>query len=178
MQNDGAFACFLCSQLLNPMKETPQEKLLHENFEPGHITKEGFLGHDTRHVHDIIEADSHTLARLGVSREQIADRLQYFIDEAKKGLEGPVELEHFIAQIRWSRGMLPSPFGGAKRLYHKIVATVRNTRLQREIRYTQLNVQMIREHGFFEGQGSVFRIDPEEVVTVLEIAPEASSAAE
>lgn len=151
------------------MKQTPQEKQLYENFMPGKITREGFLGHDTRHIHDIIEEDAHTLARLGVSREQIADRLQYFIEEGKKGLETVVDLGDYTTHVRWSRGMLPSPFGGPKRLYHKIVATVANKTFQKEIRYSQLNVHMIRDHGFFEGKGSVFRLEPEEVVDVLQI---------
>ena len=37
------------------MKQTPQEKQLYENFKPGKITLDGFLGDDTRHIHDIIE---------------------------------------------------------------------------------------------------------------------------
>lgn len=154
------------------MKQTPQEKKLYENFLPGKMTKEGFLGEDTRHVHDIIEEDAHTLARLGISQERIADRLQYFIEEGKKGLETPVDLGDFVATVIWRRGMLPSPFGDPKRLYHKIVATVLNKKLNKEVKFTQLNVHMIRDHGFFEGKGSVFRLEPEEVVTVLEIEAE------
>ena len=153
------------------MKETPQEQHLYENFLPGKITLEGFLGDDQRHLHDIIDADQHRLDRLGVTTEQIADRLQYFIEEGKKGLETVVDLGDFTTQVIWRRGMLPSPFGDPKRLYHKIVATVANKKQQREIQYTQLNVQMIREHGFFEGKGSVFRLDPETLVEFLEIAP-------
>jgi hypothetical protein len=158
------------------MKQTPQEKKIYDNFKPGKITKEGFLGDDTRHIHDIIEEDVHTLARLGVTQEQIADRLQYFIEEGKKGLETPVDLGDFTTQVIWRRGMLPSPFGDPKRLYHKIVATVFNKHLNKELRYTQLNVHMIRDHGFFEGKGSVFRLEPEEVVEVLEIKPDLSES--
>lgn len=157
------------------MKETPQEHQLHDNFLPGKITKEGFLGDDPRHVHDIIEADAHTLARLGVTPQQIADRLQYFIEEGKKGLETPVVVGDFVVTAIWDRGMLPSPFGDPKRLYHKIVATVQNKRLQKEIRFTQLNVHMIRDHGFFEGKGSVFRLEPDAVVEILDIQPETSA---
>ena len=156
------------------MKQTPQEKKIYENFKPGKITKEGFLGHDIRHIHAIIEEDMHTLARLGVSKEQIADRLQYFIEEGKKGLETVVDLGDFTTQVIWRRGMLPSPFGDPKRLHHKIVATVFNKKLNKELRYTQLNVHMIRDHGFFEGKGSVFRLEPEETVEILEIQPEPS----
>ena len=158
------------------MKQTPQEKKIYDNFKPGKITKEGFLGDDTRHIHDIIEEDVHTLARLGVTQEQIADRLQYFIEEGKKGLETPVDLGDFTTQVIWRRGMLPSPFGDPKRLYHKIVATVFNKHLNKELRYTQLNVHMIRDHGFFEGKGSVFRLEPEDLVEILEIEKEFSGA--
>jgi hypothetical protein len=160
------------------MKQTPQEKKIYENFKPGKITKEGFLGNDTRHLHDIIEDDLHTLNRLGVSKEQIADRLQYFIEEGKKGLETSVDLGDFTTQVIWRRGMLPSPFGDPKRLYHKIVATVFNKKLKKEMKYSQLNVHMIKDHGFFEGKGSVFRLEPEEVVEVLDIKPEPSEAEE
>ena len=157
------------------MKETPQEKLIYDNFTPGKITKEGFLGDDTRHIHDIIAADMHTLDQLGVTQEQIADRLQYFIEEGKKGLESVVDLGDFTTQVIWSRGMLPSPFADPKKLYHKIIATVVNKQLQKTIRYTQLNVHLIRDHGFFEGKTSVFRLEPAEVVQVLDIKPESSA---
>ncbi len=156
------------------MKQTPQEKQLYKNFQPGTITKEGFLGDDSRYIRDIIEEDAHTLSRTGVSREQIADRLQYFIEEGKKGLETPVDLGNFTSVVIWRRGMLPSPFGGAHRLFHKIVATVTNKMLNKEISYTQLNVHMIREHGFFEGKGSVFRLEPEELIEILAIQPDES----
>ena len=160
------------------MKQTPQEKQMYENFLPGKITKGGFLGDDTRHLHDIIEEDLHTLTQLGVTEEQIADRLQYFIEEGKKGLETPVDLGDYVTQVIWRRGMLPSPFGGPKRLYHKIVATVKNKALNKELIYTQLNVHMIRDHGFFEGKGSVFRLEPKNVVEILDIRSEAASSEE
>ncbi len=85
------------------MKETPQEKQLHENFCQGRLPVKAF-GDDTRHVRDIIEDDAHTLARLGVSREQIADRLQYFIEEGKKGLETVVDVGDYTAHVVWDRG--------------------------------------------------------------------------
>ncbi len=71
--------------------------------------------------------------------------------------------------------MLPSPFGDPKRLYHKIVATVKNTKLKKELSYSQLHVHMIRDHGFFEGKGNVFRLEPEEVIAFLDIQPEATA---
>ena len=74
--------------------------------------------------------------------------------------------------------MLPSPFGDPKRLYHKIVATVQNKALNKKLTYTQLNVHMIRDHGFFEGKGSIYRLEPEELVEFLEISPKEDDVSE
>lgn len=150
------------------MKPTPLETKLLDNFKPGKITKDGFLGDDTRHVHDIIKEDLLTLSRLGVEAEAIADRLQYFIEEGKKGLETKVDLGNFSVQISWDRGLLPCPFGELRR-HHKIIATLHNKKLDKEIKYSQLNVHMINVHRFFEGKGSMFRLEPGELVTILDL---------
>ena len=146
------------------MKQMPEEKKeVQSNFEPGKISKEGFFGKDTRHIHDIVRNDLQTLSWLGVGREEVADGLQYFIDEGKRGLEGEVDLGAFTVLVRWDRGMMPCPFG-EHGLYPKIVATVFSKRQKKAIRYSQLSVHMIRKHGFFGGQGSVFRLDPRELL--------------
>ena len=152
------------------MKETPPEHKIYENFKPGKISKDGFLGEDTRHIHDIILADQRQLDRLGISPSAIAERLQFFINEGKKGLEGAVDLGNFSVHVLWARGALPCPFG-ERGVYSKIVATVENKKLQQTIRYSQLTVHLIREHTFFEGEGSTFRLNPVEIVPFLELEP-------
>ena len=37
------------------MKETPQEKRIHNNMKAGVMSANGFLGDDRRHYHEIIE---------------------------------------------------------------------------------------------------------------------------
>jgi len=155
------------------MKETPPERKIYENFKPGQISKDGFLGNDARHIHDIILADQRQLDALGISAQTIADRLQYFINEGKQGLEGPVDVEHFRVEVIWSRGAIPCPFG-ERGVHSKILATLENKSLHATIRYSQLSVHLIREHTFFAGEGSPFRLDPVEVVRILEIKPETS----
>lgn len=150
------------------MKQTPLEKKLIDNFKPGKITKDGFLGNDTRHIHDIIKEDLLMLSRLGIEADTIADRLQYFIEEGKKGLETKVDLGDFTVQISWDRGLLPCPFGEPRR-HHKIIAAVLNKKLSKKVEYSQLNVHLIKEHGFFLGKGSTFRLEPEDLVDVLNL---------
>jgi hypothetical protein len=150
------------------MKQTPLEEKLLDNFKPGKITKDGFLGDDKRHVHDIIKEDLLSLSRLGIEVEAVADRLQYFIDEGKKGLETKVDLGDFTVQISWDRGLLPCPFEEPG-LHHKIITTVFNKKLNKKIEYSQLNVHLIKEHGFFLGKGNKFRLEPEDLVNVLNL---------
>ncbi|MEE4310442.1 MAG: hypothetical protein V2J62_01120 [candidate division KSB1 bacterium] len=150
------------------MKETPQEKKIYQDFRPGKLTKEGFLGSDTRHVHEIIEEDKRTLSQLGIEPETIADRMQYFIEEGKKGLESNVDLGDFTVRVNWFRGMLPCPFGEPN-LHHKITAVVRNKALNQEITFTQLGVHLIGSHCFFMGHGNRFRLEPDDLVKFLKI---------
>ena len=145
------------------MKQSYEEKKHYSDFLPGKITRDGFIGKDTRHIHDIVESDRLILDKLNISNEIIADRLQYFIDAGKEGLESHVDLGNFIVKIEWDRGMLPCPFG-EKGLHHKLIAHVIQKAAGRMICYSQLNVHMIRKHGFFEGLGSAYRLDPEMLV--------------
>ncbi len=150
------------------MKLTPDEAAIQNNFLPGVLTKDGFLGSDSRHVHDIIEEDQRTLARSGVTAEQIADKLDFFIQEGKKGLEGTVDLGAYTVQVSWQRGVLPSPFGGPG-LYPKVLARLCKKSTSHCIRYSELNVHLIRAHCFFEGKGSSYRLEPAELIPFLEL---------
>lgn len=138
------------------------------HFGPGRISKDGFLGEDSRHIHDIIQEDQRILSSLGWTSERIADRLQFFIDEGKKGLEGKVSVGKCIVCVRWDRGMVPCPFNEPG-LHPKIVATVFSPAQKREIRYSQLSVHLIRRHSFFGGKGSVFRLEPKTVLEITDI---------
>jgi hypothetical protein len=153
------------------MKTTSSEKEIRSNFEPGKLTKDGFLGSDRRHIHDIVRADEATLARIKMDVSRIADRMQDLIEKGKEGIESPVQSGDHRIQVQWGRGMLPCPFGEPG-LHHKLVAEVSNERLHSSIRYSQLSVHLIRAHGFFGGKGSVFRIEPEEIVRILDIQPD------
>jgi hypothetical protein len=142
------------------MKETPEEIKMYNNFLAGGISKEGFLGDDSRHIHDIIHEDLKTLQSYQLTQQDAANTLQKLLDEGKKGLETELKRENFRFRTQWDRGMLPCPFGH-KGLYPKIVVTIQMFDLSMTIKYSQISVHMIREHGFFGGKGSVFRIDPE-----------------
>lgn len=145
------------------MKESPKEKSVLINFSPGEISRSGFLGHDERHIHDIVKDDQKRLSASGLSSQDISKRLQVFIDTAKAGLEGPVNYEHYVVQLQWVRGRVPCPFGEPG-LHPKISVRVKNTKNNQTLHYTQLSVHLIQDHGFYGGRGSKFRIEPDFIV--------------
>jgi len=140
---------------------------------PGVLTLHGFLGNDSRNLVEILDDDAAEVSRLGTKNSSIAERMQYFRNRGEEGLGEFISIdEDFEVRVETVRGKIPSPFGGPG-LYSKTNTTVRNTKLGREVTYTDINIHLIRDHGFFEGKGSPFRQEPRELVEVLEIEPEA-----
>jgi len=148
------------------MKLSPEEKKIHKNFLPGEISRDGFLGNDPRHIHDIIREDLQILEHEDITPQQIADRLQYFTDKGKEALENEVAVDTYTVRVDWARGMIPCPFGEPG-LHHKISVCLTNTKSNACIIFSQLSIHMIREHGFFAGRGSVYRLEPVAVAGFL-----------
>ena len=149
------------------MKESPQDKKLDEILRSSRLVAGGFMGDDPRTVCEIIDADAGDLAERSVTKEQVAARMRHITDIAKPGLGTWVRIEeHLEARVDEARGRLicPWPHPGA---FHKRITTVRAIETGVSIRWSDLNVHLIGEHGFFEGKGSDFRIEPKELVRVI-----------
>lgn len=153
------------------MKQSEQTKRIHENMKPGVISLSGFLGNDTRELQQIIEEDNGIVSRMDLTHADIAARMQEFRNAGSAGLgEYITVFSRFEVRVESVRGKLPCPFGDPG-IFPKTNITVRNTRSGREITFTDLNIHMIREHGFYEGHGSPFRLNPEDLAAILEPAP-------
>ena len=93
--------------------------------------------------------------------------MSFFRDQGQKGLGGFVKVKpHFEASCEMARGFLPCPFGEPGK-HRKAIITVRNLRLRRKIVFSDLNIHLIAKHGFYEGKGSPFRLEPNELTKVL-----------
>jgi len=149
------------------MKESPQNKKLEDLLRSSRLAAGGFMGDDPRTVCEIIDADARSLAALGLTKEEIADRMRQITDIAKFGLGTWMQIEkHLSAMADEARGCLvcPWPHPGT---FPKRITTVRVIETGASIRWSDLNIHLISEHGFFEGKGSDFRIEPIELVKVL-----------
>jgi|SRR5690554_1309376 len=149
------------------MKQTPEEKKIQERLQPGVITLDGFLGKDKRHYHEIITEDLEKLKKLNITREEIADRLQYFTDLALMNNDEE-EIIDYIYRVRYitERGKIVSPFMD-KGLIAKGQITLENITNGFKICWTPLNISMIRNHGFFEGKGASHRLEPETLIKAI-----------
>lgn len=151
------------------MKQSPELEIIQTNMLPGTLSAHGFLGEDARNLADILRADAKTLSQLGISRETLADKMQELTDSSIPGLGRPVSFnEYFEVESDDYMGRISCPFQDF------VKVDKRETRARRLdtgviMRWTDLNIHMIKEHGFFEGHGSKYRLDPLELARFLKL---------
>lgn len=151
------------------MKQSRELDKVQEQMIPDVITHSGLLGSDTRKLGDILEHDNETVKRLGLTHKKIAARMMQLRAQGMKGLGLPVNTEDNLeVSVESARGKLPCPFLH-KGLYAKNCTVVKNLDTGNEILFTDLNIHMIEEHGFYEGFGSLYRLDPETLIKELKI---------
>lgn len=151
------------------MKQSPYLARAQKDMQPGVISKIGFLGEDERDLQDILEEDTRTVAALGLTHEQIADFMHEVTRAGRESFGSPVKYNDYLeVMVETSRGRITCPFGHPG-MYPKENVQVTNTRTGESIAWTALNEHMIRHHGFYQGKGSPFRVEPEDIVRVLEI---------
>jgi hypothetical protein len=151
------------------MKQTVQMREIQDKMKPGVITRDGFLGTDRRNLIDILIEDDAQVKRINLTHELIAQRMQNIREAGKKGLGDFISvLHHFEVRVDMVRGKLPCPFGHPG-LIQKTNIQVRNLEKNREITFTDMQIHMIGEHGFYEGKGSLYRLEVSDLVDILEI---------
>ena len=151
------------------MKQTVQMDKIQANMRQGVITLEGFLGADTRKLVDILIEDDAEVRRLGVTHESIARRMLDLKQAGEAGLGEFIAVEDSLeVKVDSVRGKLPCPFGDPG-IFGKVNTTVRNLRKKKEVTFTDLHIHMIWAHGFYEGKGSRFRLEPAELIDILEV---------
>lgn len=151
------------------MKQSPQMKEIQERMKPGVITLDGFLGSDERNLIDILVEDDAEVKGLNLTHEQIAARMQELRDAGKEGLGDFINVApHYEISVDIRRGKLACPFGH-RGLIRKSMICVRNLEKNREITYTDMNIHMIGEHGFYQGKGSSFRMEIGDLIDILDI---------
>jgi hypothetical protein len=152
------------------MKETPEDKSLEDRLGASQFSGEGFLGTDHRPVDEIIADDLRTLERLGIPPAALLAALRRAFDQARTAFGGDVTVRPgVVAVAHESMGRIPSPFRGDG-VFEKGDVVVADSATGEQLVLTSLGLALIEKHGFFQGHGSRYRIDPARAAALLGLA--------
>ena len=139
------------------MKQNPKDIPVVESLRAGILSRDGFMGTDTRPFTQIILDDAAQLAQAGITPEEIADRMEALTKEGLATAGIPVETGGFTVTVEEYMGKLGCPFRDHRAPKRNTVAV--NSK-GREMMWTDLTIHLIRAHGFFQGQGAPYRLEP------------------
>jgi len=149
------------------MKISPQEREVMDRMQPGALSGDGFLGDDSRSLGEILDADRSEVEALGLTNQILAEHLAAALAEAMPAGGEPVALgEGRRAVYHESMGRIPCPFMHG-RVFPKGEVELTAARDVRTIRFTPLSVHLIAEHGFYQGRGSRYRLEPAELARIF-----------
>ncbi len=136
------------------------DKNLRDLLGPSAFSAEGYLGNDSRTPEEIIEEDKAEMKRLNVTKERIGAALRELYVKADRALGNPVKISEAITICHdESRGQIPSPFPGDG-AFPKGQIKVSDAATGLSFLITPLSIHLIEKHGFFQGKGSKYRIEP------------------
>jgi hypothetical protein len=152
------------------MKLIPNERKILERMAPGVLCREGFLGPDSRSLQEILDTDRAAVDRLGVTHEQLAACLRGVCQAgmAALGAEVPVEGGRLRAVYHEAMGYIPSPWGDGA-TFPKGEVELSDAQGAVRLRFTPLSVHLIERHGFYQGRGSRYRLEPVEVARLFRL---------
>jgi len=152
------------------MKLTPQDQALAERMAPGVLSRDGFLGRDHRPVSEIVATDATAVEALGVTHAEIAAALAEARDTAIEAFGAPAEVRGLKATCIEARGRIVCPWGGCGGFDKgEIVLTGPDGET---LAFTPLSVHLIARHGFYQGRGSRYRIEPGKACRMLGLGGE------
>lgn len=149
------------------MKKSPQQQELERMLRSSKFSSCGFLGTDRRNLWEVIDEDAAETAKTGRTMEEVAARMAEITATGAEGLGDWVQFgPRLRVMVDDNRGVIPCPWPHRVRCLKRIT-TVHAVDTGTQIRWSDLNIHLIREHGFFEGKGSPFRIEPQILVEAI-----------
>jgi hypothetical protein len=132
----------------------------------GKLVLGGFMGWDDRELYEVIEEDVRVVWSQGRTVAELAARMAKLTEVGIAGLGNPVISGGFEITVEESKGLNVCPWNCQDYL-SKRVTTVKRAKDGKSLRWTDLGTHMIQRHGFFEGKGSLYRLEPKELIVVI-----------
>jgi hypothetical protein len=150
-----------------PVKQSPELDRIERNMRPMCLCQRGFLGYERRKLIEILTDDQGTVTSLGLSHEMIVQRLRAITEKARDGWGDPVIVDgKFSVEVNEVRGKIPCPWGHPG-LYPKTHVKLEKIETGETLIWSDLGIHLIEEHGFYQGRGSPYRLDPSTVKRIL-----------
>ena len=129
-----------------------------------------FLGADPRRLGEILDADNSLVVSLDTTHERIASVLEEITREAKRALGDPVEPKPGLTvHSEEARGKVPCPWRDPGMIFQKGRIVLKDEKTGEVLVWTELSVHMIRVHGFYQGLGSPYRLEPAVLKRILNL---------
>jgi len=143
---------------------------LEKDMRPGEASSKGFLGKD-ENLLDILASDNDlVLEELGHTHQELARHLLILAAIAEKGVKGESEITYHGRRLKLKliafRSVVLSPFEDGTKTNKEV--TVTNVKSGKTLKYSVLVPVMVERYGFYEGKGTPYRVDPNQIVEVLE----------
>lgn len=152
------------------MKQTPQEQAVSARMAPGVLSREGFLGEDRRPLAEILQVDRAALEALGLTAERLADRMEDVLRAAMAAMGEEVPAgPGWAVKFHEAMGRIACPWGGCG-VFAKGEAELFEATSPAVLRLAPLSVHLVREHAFFQGRGSRYRLEPALLARALGLA--------
>lgn len=151
------------------MTTNSTDQPLRECLAAGCLSRDGFLGTDPRPMADIVAADLAELRAAGLTPGRVGDFLDAILAAADLAQEQEIHLCGGKVTVRFTPGMglIPCPFACGFR-GDKGAATVILPG-GRHFLVSPLSAHLIREHGFFQGRNTAFRLEPADAVQLCRL---------
>ena len=143
------------------------------DMRPGALARAGFLG-DKEKLLDVLVDDNRTVVdKLGRSHTELAMPLRILGTYAQeKATKEPIEFVYrghrFQARAEIAKAHIESPFEDG--LSTNVSVTLWNLDNGKSLTYSMMVPHLIERYGFYEGHGTSYRVEPSDIVEVLELS--------
>jgi hypothetical protein len=133
----------------------------------GKLVMGGFMGWDDRELYEVIEEDVGMIWATGRSVDELARRMLELTEAGAKALGNPIVVENrFEVIVEEHKGLNICPWECQEPL-RKRTTNVKQLSSGKVLSWTDLSIHLIHRHGFFQGKGSQYRLEPKELIGVV-----------
>lgn len=151
------------------MKQPPKYIYIQNQMKEGELSLAGFLGNDTRPLIDILQSDDEIVHQLGFSHNDIAVKMNELLILALKTPGELVDTDYELKiKAEEFRGSIPCPFGH-QGLYPKNHIVAYHKGLNKYFYWSSLSIHLIEKHGFYQGVGALYHINPKDLAYILRL---------